>query len=70
MEAAAGVAAARGSSLPMPSSRKEWRAVSDHHSVRNVGDEVVISLYHCWHFRFFFGYRENAGILKELRFQN
>ncbi|KAJ4726737.1 Reticulocyte-binding 2 a [Melia azedarach] len=42
MEAAAGVAAARGSSLPMPSSRKEWRAVSDHHSVRNVGDEVEL----------------------------
>lgn len=44
MEAAAGVAATRGGgSLPMPSSRKEWRAVSDHHPVRNVSDEVVIS---------------------------
>lgn len=42
MEAAAGVAATRGGSLPMPSSRKEWRAVSDHHPVRNVGDEVEL----------------------------
>lgn len=42
MEGAAGVAAARGGSLPMPSSaRKEWRAVSEHHhhSVRNAADE-------------------------------
>lgn len=42
MEAAAGVAAPRGGSLPMPSSRKEWRAVSDHHPVRNVADEVEL----------------------------
>ncbi|XP_010267437.1 PREDICTED: uncharacterized protein LOC104604674 isoform X3 [Nelumbo nucifera] len=44
MEAAAGVAAGRGSSLSMPSSqsaRKEWRAVSDHHSVRNVANEEL-----------------------------
>lgn len=45
MEAAAGVAAAttaRGASLQMPpSSRKEWRAVADHHTARNPGDEVV-----------------------------
>uniref|UniRef100_A0A2P2L3Z6 Uncharacterized protein LOC8262233 isoform X1 n=1 Tax=Rhizophora mucronata TaxID=61149 RepID=A0A2P2L3Z6_RHIMU len=42
MEAAAGVpAAARVGSLPMPSSRKEWRAVSEQHSVRNVGDEEL-----------------------------
>ncbi|XVE58288.1 hypothetical protein DITRI_Ditri04bG0158400 [Diplodiscus trichospermus] len=41
MEAAASVAAARSGSLPMLSpSRKEWRAVSDHHAVRNPGDEV------------------------------
>lgn len=41
MEAAAGVAATRGGSLPMPSSssRKEWRAVSEHHTGRNTGDE-------------------------------
>ncbi|KAA8533551.1 hypothetical protein F0562_031015 [Nyssa sinensis] len=40
MEAAAGVAAARGVSLPMPSlqpSRKEWRAVTEH-SVRGNED--------------------------------
>ncbi|XP_015574922.1 uncharacterized protein LOC8262233 isoform X2 [Ricinus communis] len=43
MEAAAasGVVASRGGSLPMPSSRKEWRAVSDHHSVRSGGDEEL-----------------------------
>ncbi|KDP26184.1 hypothetical protein JCGZ_22852 [Jatropha curcas] len=41
MEAAASVVASRGGSLPMPSSRKEWRAVSDHHSVRNAGDEEL-----------------------------
>ncbi|XP_031282178.1 uncharacterized protein LOC116140696 [Pistacia vera] len=42
MEATAGVAATRGGgSLPMPSSRKEWRAVSDHHPVRNVSDEEL-----------------------------
>ncbi|PPS17086.1 hypothetical protein GOBAR_AA03499 [Gossypium barbadense] len=41
MEAAAAVAAARGGALPMSSSsRKEWRAVSDHHLVRSHGDEV------------------------------
>ncbi|CAI0452645.1 unnamed protein product [Linum tenue] len=41
MEAAAGVAASRGGSVPMSSSsRKEWRAVSDHHSARNPSDEV------------------------------
>ncbi|ONI25732.1 hypothetical protein PRUPE_2G317300 [Prunus persica] len=36
-------AAARGSSMPMPPppTRKEWRAVSDHHSARNVGDEEL-----------------------------
>ncbi|KAF6153720.1 hypothetical protein GIB67_000953 [Kingdonia uniflora] len=46
MEAAAGVAAGRGGSLPMPSStfsssqsaRKEWRAISEH-SVRNSTNE-------------------------------
>ncbi|CAL5367730.1 unnamed protein product [Camellia sinensis] len=41
MEAAAGVAAARGVSLPMPSSqpsRKEWRVVSEH-VVRIAGSE-------------------------------
>ncbi|XP_048421351.1 uncharacterized protein LOC103951599 isoform X2 [Pyrus x bretschneideri] len=40
MEAAA---AARGSSMPMPPppARKEWRAVSDHHSARNIGDEEL-----------------------------
>ncbi|XVF53309.1 hypothetical protein PTKIN_Ptkin05aG0089100 [Pterospermum kingtungense] len=43
MEAAASVAAARSGSLPMPSpSRKEWRAVSEHHVVRNPGDEVEL----------------------------
>ncbi|KAK6262554.1 hypothetical protein QUC31_008370 [Theobroma cacao] len=42
MEAAASVAATRSGSLPMPSpSRKEWRAVSDHHAVRNPGNEVL-----------------------------
>ncbi|KAL4325063.1 hypothetical protein GQ457_11G032320 [Hibiscus cannabinus] len=41
MEAAASVAAARSGSLPMSSSsRKEWRAISDHHPIRNHGDEV------------------------------
>lgn len=37
-------AAARGGSMPIqpPPSRKEWRAVSDHHSVRNVGEEVLL----------------------------
>ncbi|XP_008234666.1 PREDICTED: uncharacterized protein LOC103333581 isoform X5 [Prunus mume] len=36
-------AAARGSSMPMPPppTRKEWRAVSDHHSARNLGDEEL-----------------------------
>ncbi|KAL5567681.1 hypothetical protein UlMin_024260 [Ulmus minor] len=36
-------AAARGGQMPIPPqpSRKEWRAVSDHHSVRNVGDEEL-----------------------------
>ncbi|KAK8530706.1 hypothetical protein V6N13_030650 [Hibiscus sabdariffa] len=43
MEAAASVAAARSGSLPVSSSsRKEWRAISDHHPVRNHGDEVEI----------------------------
>ncbi|GMI95466.1 hypothetical protein like AT5G53620 [Hibiscus trionum] len=43
MEAAASGAAARSGSLPMSSSsRKEWRAISDHHPVRNHGDEVEI----------------------------
>ncbi|XVF51072.1 hypothetical protein PTKIN_Ptkin04bG0154900 [Pterospermum kingtungense] len=43
MEASASVAAARSGSLPMPSPlRKEWRAVSDHHAVRNPGDEVEL----------------------------
>lgn len=40
-------AAARGGSMPpMPQAqaRKQWRAVSDHHSARNIGDEVVIYL--------------------------
>ncbi|XP_010251793.1 PREDICTED: uncharacterized protein LOC104593576 isoform X2 [Nelumbo nucifera] len=43
MESAAGVAAGRGGSLPMPSqsARKEWRAVSDHHSVRSAGNEEL-----------------------------
>ncbi|KAK8571078.1 hypothetical protein V6N13_025636 [Hibiscus sabdariffa] len=41
MEAAASVAAARSGSLPVSSSsRKEWRAISDHHPVHNHGDEV------------------------------
>lgn len=36
-------AAARGTSMPMPPppTRKEWRAVSDHHSARNLGDEEL-----------------------------
>lgn len=41
MESAAGVAAPRGVSLPMPSSqasRKEWRVVSE----RNAGNEVLV----------------------------
>ncbi|XP_022722881.1 uncharacterized protein LOC111279993 isoform X4 [Durio zibethinus] len=43
MEAATSVAAARSGSMKMPSpSRKEWRAVSDHHAVRNSGDEVEL----------------------------
>ncbi|KAF2299490.1 hypothetical protein GH714_032175 [Hevea brasiliensis] len=42
MEAATGVVAPRGASLSMSSSRKEWRVVSDHHSVRNAGDEVEL----------------------------
>ncbi|XP_050236547.1 uncharacterized protein LOC126686516 isoform X2 [Mercurialis annua] len=35
------VASSRGSSLPISSSRKEWRAISDHHSVRNGVDEEM-----------------------------
>ncbi|XWS61401.1 hypothetical protein CRYUN_Cryun07bG0123100 [Craigia yunnanensis] len=43
MEAAASVAATRSGSSPMPSPlRKEWRAVSDHHAVRNPGDDVEL----------------------------
>lgn len=62
MEAAAGVAAPRGGSLPMPSSRKEWRAVSDHHPVRNVADEVVnrLNVIHIC--------KENAVMSEEFRF--
>ncbi|KAJ7959413.1 Reticulocyte-binding 2 a [Quillaja saponaria] len=45
MEATVGVAAATTTpdgSLPMPpSSRKEWRAVAEHHSVRNRGEEEL-----------------------------
>ncbi|XP_042504946.1 uncharacterized protein LOC122081762 isoform X2 [Macadamia integrifolia] len=44
MEAAAGIAAVRGGSLPILSSqsaRKEWRAVSEN-SVRNAGHEDVV----------------------------
>ena len=45
MEAAAGVAAAsRVASISIPASRKEWRVVTEHHSVRNPGDEVVVLL--------------------------
>lgn len=45
MEAAASVAAAsRVGSLPIPASRKEWRVVTEPHSVRNPGDEVVVLL--------------------------
>ena len=57
MEAAASVAAARNGSLPMSSSsRKEWRAVSEHHVVRNPEDEVVISSNHeNFRFRFYLG---------------
>ncbi|KAF5731283.1 hypothetical protein HS088_TW19G00890 [Tripterygium wilfordii] len=41
MEATAGVATGgRGAQVSIPSSRKEWRAVSEHHSARNAGDEV------------------------------
>ncbi|XP_038708807.1 uncharacterized protein LOC120003788 [Tripterygium wilfordii] len=41
MEATAGVATGwRGAQPSIPSLRKEWRAVSEHHSVRNAGDEV------------------------------
>ncbi|KAF8379935.1 hypothetical protein HHK36_027400 [Tetracentron sinense] len=43
MEAAAGVAAGRGGSLPMSipmPARKEWRAVSEH-SIRNAGNEEL-----------------------------
>ncbi|KAK4277620.1 hypothetical protein QN277_015592 [Acacia crassicarpa] len=45
MEATAGMAAAtttRGTTLQMlPSSRKEWRAIGDHHLARNPGDEEL-----------------------------
>lgn len=45
MEATAGVAAAvRGVSLPMPSSqpsRKEWRVVTEHHSLRDTSAEEL-----------------------------
>lgn len=42
MEAAASVAAAsRVGSLPIPASRKEWRVVTEPHSVRNPGDEEL-----------------------------
>lgn len=47
MEAAAGVSAGRGGSLPMQSSqsaRKEWRVVSEQ-SVRNAGTEVKMLFY-------------------------
>lgn len=40
MEAPAGVAANRAGSSPMSSSRKEWRAVSEHQSIRSPGNEV------------------------------
>ncbi|KAF5732440.1 hypothetical protein HS088_TW18G01135 [Tripterygium wilfordii] len=41
MEATSGVSTGgRGAQVSIPSSRKEWRAVSEHHSVRNAGDEV------------------------------
>ena len=40
MEATAAVSTAPGSSLNVPpSSRKEWRAVAEHHSTRNLEDE-------------------------------
>ncbi|XP_071725249.1 uncharacterized protein [Rutidosis leptorrhynchoides] len=42
MEATAGVAASRGgSSLPMTMSRKEWRAVSEHHH-RSAGEDAEL----------------------------
>ncbi|XP_056159568.1 uncharacterized protein LOC115680701 isoform X3 [Syzygium oleosum] len=40
MEAPAGVAANRAGSSPMSSSRKEWRAVSEHQPIRSPGNEV------------------------------
>ncbi|XVF04711.1 hypothetical protein REPUB_Repub05bG0108600 [Reevesia pubescens] len=43
MEVAASVALAKSGSLPMPlPSRNEWRAVFDHHAVRNPGEEVEL----------------------------
>lgn len=42
MEAPAGVAANRAGSSPMSSSRKEWRAVSEHQPIRSPGNEVRI----------------------------
>ncbi|XP_031382843.1 uncharacterized protein LOC116197000 isoform X2 [Punica granatum] len=41
MEATSGVAATRGGSLAMSSPRKEWRAVSEHQSVRKPVDEEL-----------------------------
>ena len=59
MEAAAGgVVASRGGSLPIPLSRKEWRAVSDHHSVRNGGDGVVILLSNVFYLGLFGSWRK------------
>ncbi|KAF8042813.1 hypothetical protein BT93_A1211 [Corymbia citriodora subsp. variegata] len=39
MEAPAGMAANRAGSSPMSSSRKEWRAVSEHQPIRSSGNE-------------------------------
>ncbi|KAI3409102.1 uncharacterized protein J3R85_019731 [Psidium guajava] len=39
MEAPAGVAASRAGSSPMSSSRKEWRAISEHQPIRSSGNE-------------------------------
>ncbi|KAA8524028.1 hypothetical protein F0562_010541 [Nyssa sinensis] len=68
MEAAAGVAAVRGVSLPVPSSqpsRKEWHAVSEH-SVRNVGNEsafvVVLVVPQSLNLRYFDSY----GIIRDI----
>ncbi|QCE15512.1 hypothetical protein DEO72_LG11g2523 [Vigna unguiculata] len=65
--AAATAAAVRGASLQMPPpSRKEWRAVSDHHhSARNPDDEVLVWRVNTWHCLIL-----GSGVMGDVRFEN